>query len=666
AAAHWSIPVAIPLPEVVTLRVPRRATYVADLQLPADASTASAHVSLKLEGAAPWCDARLDDSHDPPMEFRDWVGQLRTSWCVTGLVPGHYRLQIRLDCDAQLLEDEFDVRPGDSLHHTLRAEPGASIRGRVVLPDGTPVGQLRVWSYRGRRCKTDDGGHFEVGGLTPGPCRVIFDDEGHAPGGRTIQLAHDDRATWTGELPPAGLDLGTWVRTPLVRVTLQVEPPEARDVRLLLAESDEAEAKLYMKHGPANFILLAPGRWRVEVRDDEWRLPAVTHVVVPLAGLEATIRLEQRPADDPPARLFEVRGVVVWHGGAPVDRDAKVQLMVVEDSLTGDDRGGAGLNEVASARLDDESKGAFRLTAAAGTYLLEVSAELDGTTVRRRQLLYLTSDMTVEPIRIGGSATVRGCRAGAWPSDCECRVVARRVDSSEPGVVETMTSWTSGPRFWFDRMPAGHWQLSWWERRTGDNVGEFDVPPAARRVDAADTALMPFAQGGDLAVRVVDSSGRGVHGLKAFLVAKGGWPPLDERDVETSHDGSATMPGRWIGRECVLVVEADYGAVGPVVRVPPSDAPVQILPDVVFVPRKGQRVVTVLDGGPAAVAGIRPLDIVVQYAGEAIADRGDLSAAIYNAKRRLPAGTVVPIVVERDGVQLTLHVRVGPLGVSTR
>ncbi|MCK6453619.1 MAG: ChaN family lipoprotein [Alphaproteobacteria bacterium] len=60
---------------------------------------------------------------------------------------------------------------------------------------------------------------------------------------------------------------------------------------------------------------------------------------------------------------------------------------------------------------------------------------------------------------------------------------------------------------------------------------------------------------------------------------------------------------------------------------------------------EGARVRTVVAGGVAAAAGLRPGDVVLAAAGEVIADPTGLGAIV----RRQPPGTLLPLVVRRDG-----------------
>jgi S1-C subfamily serine protease len=72
---------------------------------------------------------------------------------------------------------------------------------------------------------------------------------------------------------------------------------------------------------------------------------------------------------------------------------------------------------------------------------------------------------------------------------------------------------------------------------------------------------------------------------------------------------------------------------------------------------KGLEVVSVVGGSPAAVAGLRPEDLVVEMDGVAIEGVGDLQRLMTHER----IGTAVPVVVVRNGQELTVDVRLTEL-----
>jgi putative serine protease PepD len=69
----------------------------------------------------------------------------------------------------------------------------------------------------------------------------------------------------------------------------------------------------------------------------------------------------------------------------------------------------------------------------------------------------------------------------------------------------------------------------------------------------------------------------------------------------------------------------------------------------------GALVEEVSDGSPADDAGMKPGDVVKQVGNTPVHSNGSLRPAI----RRYKAGQEIDVIVERDGKQLTLHVKLG-------
>jgi serine protease Do len=77
--------------------------------------------------------------------------------------------------------------------------------------------------------------------------------------------------------------------------------------------------------------------------------------------------------------------------------------------------------------------------------------------------------------------------------------------------------------------------------------------------------------------------------------------------------------------------------------------------------RKGALVSSVPAGGPAAVAGIKPGDVIVEFNGKAVVKSDDL---VQQVVRTVP-GTTVPVKVQRDGKEHTLNVKVEELDLES-
>ena len=77
--------------------------------------------------------------------------------------------------------------------------------------------------------------------------------------------------------------------------------------------------------------------------------------------------------------------------------------------------------------------------------------------------------------------------------------------------------------------------------------------------------------------------------------------------------------------------------------------------------RKGAIVSSVPEGGPADAAGMQPGDVVVRFDGDAIENTRDLQSRVVATR----PGTTVPIVVVREGEEVTLNVTIGELDLET-
>jgi serine protease Do len=77
--------------------------------------------------------------------------------------------------------------------------------------------------------------------------------------------------------------------------------------------------------------------------------------------------------------------------------------------------------------------------------------------------------------------------------------------------------------------------------------------------------------------------------------------------------------------------------------------------------RKGALVSSVPAGGPAALAGIKPGDVIVEFNGKPVVKSDDLVQQVV----RTAPGTTVPVKVQRDGKDHTLNVKVEELDLES-
>jgi serine protease Do len=94
------------------------------------------------------------------------------------------------------------------------------------------------------------------------------------------------------------------------------------------------------------------------------------------------------------------------------------------------------------------------------------------------------------------------------------------------------------------------------------------------------------------------------------------------------------------------------------VSIQPVDA--EAFEDLGLTSRSGAMVSTVSPAGPAANAGVKPLDVIVEFNGKAVKNRDQLVDMV----TRTTPGTTVPLKVLRDGKSTALNVTIGELDLE--
>ncbi|MFM7505682.1 MAG: S1C family serine protease [Rubrivivax sp.] len=177
---------------------------------------------------------------------------------------------------------------------------------------------------------------------------------------------------------------------------------------------------------------------------------------------------------------------------------------------------------------------------------------------------------------------------------------------------------------------------------TSGIVSALDRPGAASQFQnfiQTDAAINPGNSGGAL----VDASGALV-GINTAIFSRSGGSmgigfavPVDTaRSVMEQIIAGGEVRRGWIGVE-------------------PREITPELAESLALQARSGVLITGVLQDGPAARAGIRPGDVLVQVADRPVRTAGDLFAAV----AALPPGSTAPLVVQRGREALTLKVQVG-------
>jgi hypothetical protein len=225
-------------------------------------------------------------------------------WAVNLARAGRVRVRARHPGIEPVEVTHVDASAG-AVHLSARAtgkwtQPKASVRGRLLWPDGKPAAQVNVQQHKGdfdREAITDDAGRFHLEGLLPGEVRLRYTAKGHA----TVVSAR------CALEPGSTRDLGD-VTLPREEGWIQVrcEPPWPGLLAMVYDDGDARFATLW-EDTQYRSPPLVPGEYRIRVQGfgiATMILPATVR-----AGTDAVVEVRPAPGYEQP---FEISARSGW------------------------------------------------------------------------------------------------------------------------------------------------------------------------------------------------------------------------------------------------------------------------------------------------------------------------------------------------------------------
>lgn len=464
------------------------------------------------------------------------------TFAMRGVPVGTFRVNVRPDAHEEVVTDAFDLRAGDDLvlpDLVLRAN-GRTIRGRVLMPDGTPCLRAEL----GRTFEEEDGSWIGAG-LTKDGSFVISTRTD-----RPVDLCATAMKFELGEalvldVPPGTDDVELRLTEPRWIDVLVVDgsgaPVEDYSLGWELAEGGRSSSDRKPRPGGVSRALVRARPWYVDVEAPghvkQRRGPFTS------ADAPASLRIEV-------ARIAMVRGVVRRDGEPAPDATVEILALYETPRIRRDALPQRAADADHSASTD--ASGAFAVGAQLVGRHVVVARFRDGTLLES-EILDLRSGLDVDGIMLDTQRT--GTLSG--------RVVTRPGASSEAaqivlsnGLPQTRTIALSGDgTFDAEGLAPGTWWLRFApEPRDRPELlpdGETVVDPTLRSFEIG-TQLTTHVEVDlrDVEARVVEGrvriDGRAPSRWTATLTP-GGTHDIRPTSGPVAGDGAFRTSSEWVG-----------------------------------------------------------------------------------------------------------------------
>ncbi|HUQ01679.1 MAG TPA: carboxypeptidase regulatory-like domain-containing protein [Kofleriaceae bacterium] len=532
------------------------------------------------------------------------VSQEDGVFAVDGVLPGSYAIDLAPFQETKDTVPSIDVPAGGVKDLTIVVARGSSVAG-VVTRSGKPLGGARVYVQNGggrMQAISEIDGRFLLRGIAPGTHELYGESiqDGAFSRGPTVTVEQGaDLKGVAIDLALAGSIAGTVVDqhgTPVSGAYLSFQLVKGGDFgESTTAEDGTFEARALSGGGPYRVSIMASRRSSLRflpVEGDDFPLVDVAGGDSHVTGVRYAVTVDR----------LVISGVVVDEKGQPLP-DVRVEATPQGDR-------GWEMGEVPADVTDTD--GAFTITnLLAGDYHLRARA---GSGAEARPDPPVAAGARNVRIQLATPGQIEGTLAGfARPP----RIVARAMRSMRPD--ESMNGEVTGTTFRVRGLSPGRYVVT-------AIAGRFAAAQSTVEVKAGQTARVTLTNQGSGAVKgtAMDAEGKPARGARCSL--------RDESDLDNGvtvdENGAFTIAPAPVGVSPVMCfkfegtmssgvamanVELDKTATVAITMSLREERKPQSTIGVTWVESPaGLRVGSLVDGGPAAKAGMKVRDLLIE------------------------------------------------------